>query len=168
MVRLNGQLGGRGGTGQGEVRAAHSFAWGGRGPEPEPCQSHVAGRGESQHPFHIHFPGGRNRTSILHPFFSRGPKPNVHFTSIFPGGRNPVQHPFYIHFPWENGCKMDVGWRLENGCRVPAPFKNGCKMDVRFRPSGQTMDVKWMCGSGPLENGCETDVGIHRMALTWL
>ena len=23
------------------------------------------------------------------------------------------------------------------------------------------MDVKWMCGSGPLENGCETDVGIH-------
>ena len=56
---------------------------------------------------------------------------------------------------------MDVGWRLENGCWVPAPLKNGCEMDVRFRPSGQKMDVKWMCGSGPLENGCETDVGIH-------
>ena len=48
---------------------------------------------------------------------------------------------------------MDVGWRLENGCWVPAPLKNGCEMDVRFRPSGQKMDVKWMCGSGPLENG---------------
>ena len=34
-------------------------------------------------------------------------------------------------------------------------------MDVGFRPSGKKMDVKWMCGSGPLENGCETDVGVH-------
>ena len=120
MVRLNGRLGGRGGTGQGEVRAAHSFAWGGRGPEPEPCQSHVAGSCESQHPFHIHFPGGRNRTSILHPFFPEGRNPtsilhpfspgagtpsNIHFTSIFPG-------------------KMDVKWMLDGGW----------KMDVGFRP----------------------------------
>ena len=62
MVRLNGRLGGRGGTGQGEVRAAHSFAW------EDEAQSHVVAM----------LQGGVN--------------PNIRFTFILRGGFNPDIH----------------------------------------------------------------------------